>query len=237
MDDFKFFKMIKLLSVFLFVFCLQLLVHSQVNGFGIKGGPSLGYQKWGGSNQRDPLLRWHVAIFFDSESSDSKNVIYSQLGYHVKGGGIRFPFSIDQHGNRLPGGTYGMEFHNISLDLGLKRFIKQGPWKPYYAVGIRGEYTVNTHFEIYENLQEWTCKWNYGISIKLGSEFKFQKFIHGGIELNIAPDLSKQIYVPASIRRINPWTGQAEPGYEQSTVNTTLELSLYLRFLQIIEYE
>ena len=93
-----------------------------------------------------------------------------------------------------------------------------------------------TNFEIYQELQEWVRKWNYGVSVKIGSEFKFSKLVYGGIELNLAPDLSKQIFVPATIRRLNPFTHQPEPGYEQSTVNTTIELSFYLRFLQLIEY-
>ena len=198
----------------------------------------MGFQSWGGGSERDPLIRWHVAAFVDSESSDSKNVVYAQFGYHVKGGAVRINYFYDINGNRYPGASYGMEFHNLSLDLGLKRFISRGKkWLPYYALGLRGEYTVNTDFEINEHLQEWTCKWNYGFSVKIGSEYKFSKLLHGGIELNIAPDLSKQIYVPATIRRYNPWTNQPEPGYEQSTVNTTLELSFYLRFLQLIEYE
>jgi len=213
------------------------MIEAQANGFGFKIGPSMGFQKWGG-NQRDPLLRFHAVAFVDSESSDSKNIVYAQLGYHIKGGGIRFNSYVDQNNIIYPGGTFGMEFHNLSLDLGLRRIIRNGDkWMPYYAIGLRGEYTVKTNLEIYEYLEEWTCKWNYGFSLKIGSEFKFNKLVHGGVELNIAPDLSKQIYVPASIRRINYYTNQPEPGYEQSTVNTTIELSFYLRFLQLIEYE
>ena len=194
--------------VLLIVFSIFLIYHenyTQANGYGIKLGPSLGFQKWGGSTQSDPLLRWHAAIFVDSESSDSKNIIYAQFGYHIKGQGIRYPYSIDQHGNRGPGYTFGMEFHNLSLDLGLKRFIgKNKKWRPYYGFGLRGEYTVKTNFEAFEEMTEFVCKWNYGISIKIGSEYKFRKFLNGGLELNIAPDLSKQIFVPASIRRLDP---------------------------------
>ncbi len=217
---------------------IQIAAFTQANGFGIKGGPSLGFQKWGGSNQRDPLLKWHLAFFMDSESSDSKNVIYGQLGYHVKGGGIRYPYFQDINGNIYPGGTFGMEFHNLSLDIGLKRyFSKAEKWKPYYAIGLRGEYTLKTDFEIYQELQDYVNKWNYGFSVKIGTEFKIKKLINAGIELNIAPDLSKQVYVDPRIRRFNPFTGQPEPGYETSTVNTTIELSVYLRFLQLIVYE
>lgn len=231
----KFLKTLGAIGVLMACHSSQLI--SQANGFGIKLGPSMGFQKWGGGSQRDPLVRWHVAAFMDSESSDSKNVIYGQLGYHVKGGAFRVSYFYDINGNRYPGSTYGMEFHNLSLDIGLKRYIRKGIWKPYYAIGLRGEYTAKTKFEIYQELEEWVRKWNYGFSIKLGTEYKMSKLTHAGLELNIAPDLSKQVYVPATIRRINPWTGQAEPGYEQSTVNTTIELSFYLRFMQVIEYE
>lgn len=214
-----------------------LLIQAQANGFGLKTGPSMGFQKWGGNNQSDPLLRWHVAAFIDSESSDSKNVIYGQLGYHIKGQGIRFAYTLDQHGNIGPGSTYGMEFHNLSLDIGLKRFIsKNNKWRPYYAIGLRGEYTMKADLQIFPEYKEFVCKWNYGFSVKIGSEFKFRKLVYGGIELNIAPDLSNQIYVPASIKRYDPFTNQVYPGYEQSSKNTTVELSFYLRFLQVIEY-
>ncbi len=224
-------------GLFIFLMSMAGFSTAQTNGFGFKLGPSLGFQKWGGGNQTDPLLRWHIAAFMDSESSDGKNVIYGQLGYHVKGGGIRIPFFYDINGNRYPGSTYGMEFHNLSFELGLKRFLKLAQWKPYYAVGLRGEYTLNTNLEIYKELEEWTRKWNYGITLRIGSEFKFKKLMNMGIEFTIAPDLSKQVYVPASIRRIDPFTGQPTPGYEQSTVNTTLELSVYLRFMQLIIYD
>lgn len=210
---------------------------SQSNGFGFKLGPSLGYQKWGGGSQRDPLLRWHLDAFMDSESSDQKNVLYGQLGYHIKGGAIRYGFFFDQFGNRYPGGSYAMEFHNLVLELGIKRFIRIAKWKPFYAVGLRGEYTLKTKLEINPELEEWTRKWNYGVSLRLGSEFKLSELSNIGIELNIAPDLSKQIYIPASIRRLDPWTGQPTPGYEQSTVNTTLQLTMYMRFMRIIIYE
>lgn len=210
---------------------------AQTSGFGLKLGPSLGFQKWGGGSQRDPLLKGHIAAFMDSESSDGKNIVYGQLGYHIKGGALKFSFFYDVNGNRYPGATYGMEFHNLSLELGLKRFLRLARWKPYYAFGLRGEYTMGTHFEVFQEMEEWTRRWNYGISLRLGSEFSLRKLILAGIELNIAPDLSKQVYVPASIRRLDPWTGQPLPGYEQSTVNTTIELSLYIRFLRLVVYE
>lgn len=212
-------------------------LNAQANGFGIKLGPSMGFQSWGGSSQSDPLWKYHIDLFMDSESTNEKNIIYGQLGYHVKGAAIRFSAFFDLNGNRYPGGSFGMEFQNISLEIGLKRFIKMGKWKPFYAFGLRGEYTAGTNFEVYPELEEWTKKWNYGISVRLGSEFKLSKLVRGGLELNIAPDLSNQVYVPASIRRIDPWTGTIYPGYEQKTKNTTIELSFYLRFMQIIIYE
>ncbi|MBK8954529.1 MAG: hypothetical protein IPM34_03100 [Saprospiraceae bacterium] len=210
---------------------------AQATGFGLKAGPSMGFQKWGGGNQLDPLWRWHVAAFLDSESSDGKNILYGHLGYHVKGAAIRFNAIYDINGNRYPGASFAMEFHNLSFELGMKRFLKMKRWKPFYAVGLRGEYTLSTKFEVYPELQEWTKKWNYGVSLRLGTEYAAKKLVHYGLELNIAPDLSKQVYVPAAIRRIDPWTGQVIPGYEQSTVNTTIELSFYVRFKRIIIYE
>ena len=63
-------------GLFIFLMSMAGFSTAQTNGFGFKLGPSLGFQKWGGGNQTDPLLRWHIAAFMDSESSDGKNVIY-----------------------------------------------------------------------------------------------------------------------------------------------------------------
>lgn len=224
---------------FILLYCfLQFQTIAQENGFGIKGGPSLGYQKWG-TNQRDPLLRWHLAAFMDSEGSDGKSVVYGQFGYHVKGGAFIVPYFYDINRNAYPGGTYGMEFRNLSLDLGLKKYLSIGTWKPYYAIGLRGEYTVSTKFELYQNLDnnDYIHRWNYGFSLKIGTEYTFSKMVHGGLELNVAPDLSKQIYVDPSIPRYNPYTRLYERGSEISAINTTIELSFYLRFIQIIQYD
>jgi len=209
----------------------------QANGFGLKLGPSMGFQSWGGGSKSDPLWKGHLAAFMDSESSNGKNIVYGQLGYHIRGGAVRFNAFYDLNGNRYAGGSFGMSFQNLALEIGMRRFLKLGKWKPFYGFGLRGEYTLGTKLEIYQELEEWTKKWNYGVSLRIGSEFQMSKLVKAGIELNIAPDLSNQVYIPATIRRIDPWTGQIYPGYEQATKNTSVELSFYLRFMQLIIYE
>ena len=116
-------------------------VFGQANGFGFKTGPSLGFQKWGGTS-RQPLTKFSVDIFADSEGSgDTRNTIYGQLGYHTRGSAFRYSRFIDLNGNVSKGGSFSMQFHNIVLELGMKRFIKT-PTKlqAFYALGLRGEF-------------------------------------------------------------------------------------------------
>ncbi|MDQ3140766.1 MAG: hypothetical protein M3Q56_00810, partial [Bacteroidota bacterium] len=128
-------------------------IFSQNNGFGFKSGMTTGFQNWNGS-QRDPLFAWHAAAYADSESSDG-NTIYGQLGYHEKGGALRYNRFIDQFGNIYPGQTFEMKFNNLGIEVGFKRFLKVKKFQPYYAIGLRAEYTLSTKFEINEALREW----------------------------------------------------------------------------------
>ncbi|HMS29340.1 MAG TPA: hypothetical protein PKD32_05785 [Saprospiraceae bacterium] len=213
-------------------------VFGQANGFGFKTGPSLGFQKWGGTS-RQPLTKFSVDIFADSEGSgDTRNTIYGQLGYHTRGSAFRYSRFIDLNGNVSKGGSFSMQFHNIVLELGMKRFIKT-PTKlqAFYALGLRGEYTAKTKFEIQESYRDFVRKYNYGISLRLGAESRVSKVVAMGFEFNIAQDISRQIWVPAGTKWYDYYTGSYTIGAEQSIRNFSLELSVYFRFLQIIVYE
>jgi hypothetical protein len=223
-----------ILSLFL-LFQGSAYLNAQANAYILKTGTTLGLQDWGGGS-RSPLMRYHGAFQYESISSNNRNVVYAQLGYHVKGGGIRVFQFRDINNNLYKGGFFGNEFHNIALDIGMKQFLNEKKFRPFYAVGLRGEFTAKTKFELYGELKEWVRKFNYGISARVGAEYPIKKLINIGIELNVAPDLSKQVFVPAYIRRLDPWTGQPVPGYEQKIVNFSMELSIYIKFIQQIIY-
>lgn len=111
----------KKVILFLLPFLFWTNLIGQANGYGVKAGPGLGLQRWSGSD-RAPLFIYHVDAFADSES-ESGNVLYSQLGYHLKGSALRINQFVDVNGNLFPGSTFGMHFHNLVLELGMKKFF------------------------------------------------------------------------------------------------------------------
>ena len=226
--------MVKKVNLFLASFLILINLYGQANGYGVKAGPGLGLQRWSGSD-RAPLFVYHVDAFADSES-ESGNVLYGQLGYHLKGSALRINQFIDVNGNIYPGSTFGMHFHNAVLELGMKKFFRKGKLNAFYGLGLRGEYTVKTKFEFYQEYKDFVQRWNYGVSLRIGTEFFMSKFVRSGLEVHIAPDISRQIFVPQGVRYYDPRTNTTSPGVEQSVRNTVIELSFYLRFLQIIEY-
>ena len=54
---------------------------SQGMAFGFKGGPSLGFQKWGEGGQRDALIAYHGIAFVESLAEHDEFAIFAQLGY------------------------------------------------------------------------------------------------------------------------------------------------------------
>lgn len=212
-------------------------VTAQKYGYTIKGGAGIASQRWqGGSGGRTPLRAYHADLGVDWES-EGGNVIYGQLGYHQRGSGLRVLQFVDVNGNILPGGTFGMRFHNLALEAGMKKFFLKGQTKAYYGLGVRVEYTMDSEFEfLFLQYKDFVQKFNYGFSVRVGTEFKLGKLVMGGVEAQVAPDISRQIWVPSGIRVIDPRTNMVSNGTEQNVRNLCLELSVYLRFLQIIEY-
>ncbi|MBK9270890.1 MAG: hypothetical protein IPM48_04780 [Saprospiraceae bacterium] len=223
-------------KLFLIAICIPLLATAQKYGYTIKGGTGLATQRWqGGSGGRSPVLAHHGALGIDFES-EGGNVIYGQLGYHIRGSGERVLRFFDIHGNDFPGGFFGMKFHNIALEAGMKKFFLKQQLKAYYGIGIRTEYTAKKQMQFfYQQYEPFVQKFNYGFNVRVGTEIEFGKFTMGGLEVNVAPDISRQIWV-RGVRFIDPRTNMVSPQSEQSIRNLTIEISLYLRFLQIIEY-
>lgn len=234
--------------------CLFLIqLDAQSYYFGVKGGPTVGLQNWGGY-QRDPLLRYHGAFFIESYGDEeSRSSVYIQLGYHIRGSAIRFwnTFTTDIQGNpiQIPQHTRAFLFRNIALILGAKRQI--GTTNSYYLLGLRGEYTVGTNlpsltdmpnannvfyafYPVEEGLQR--HRLNYGVSVGAGVNFRFSELVGAFLEASIHPDFSKQYYTPAFQTNYANQNGGLIAIPEQNIKNVSIEISLGFRFLRKVIY-
>ncbi|MEO6189286.1 MAG: hypothetical protein ABIO44_01930 [Saprospiraceae bacterium] len=214
---------------------LSLVLGAQSNGYGLRLGSGISTQKWQGGDQRSPLLTYHVDFFMDSES-EGGNIFYGALGYHQRGSSVRFFRFVDQLGNVYPGGSFALRFHQVGLEIGIKKAKSIKYWKLAYGIGLRGEYTIKSDLELFQEYKDYVKKFNYGFTICGSAETKLNKFIALGFEIRASPDVSRQIYVPAAIPWYDPYTNSSRPGYEQSIRNLGFEASLYLRFIQLIQY-
>ena len=218
----------------------------QGSAFGVKGGLTMGFQKWNDFEQQ-PLFRYHGIVFIESLGD---NVLFAQAGYHVKGSALRnLRFTNPISGNIGSVPAQDFQFRNASLTLGAKKKHNMGSGgnsKAYYMLGLRGEYTINTNLKEYENpnfpflttwpTDSWVRKFNYGMTIGGGFEFPFGELISGLLEFTINPDLSKQYYQPAFENVYDPYTGTNRTTSERKITNITLEVTFGIRFLQIVEY-
>ena len=141
-------------AVFILIF--GLIVNfgmSQSYFFGLKGGPSIGYQKWETFNQ-SPLVSFHVSTFIESYSEDSPlNALFAQIGFHNRGSALRGAGGYTQNNEYFRLATKNFIFSNLSLALGAKR--KQeltNKLKSFYSFGLRGEYTLKTNLDLYLSL-------------------------------------------------------------------------------------
>lgn len=218
--------------------------YSQSFIFGPRLGPSLSLQQWNGV-QRDVLFAGHVAFYIESHEEDSPSSLYAQIGYHQRGSAERnLLFNINS--GDVFRSTQKYKFNNISLHLGAKNILKMDvKAKPFYTLGIRAEYTVNTNldrfqgtpYELYFPNNFFVNKFNYGFSAGGGFQYQFSDLIGGTIELVISPDISKQYEQRAIPNVIDPRNiGSNRTLPEQNVRNLTLEISASLRLLRKVEY-
>ena len=213
------------------------------NAYGIKGGMTVGLQKWNGStgsNQElfEPLGNGSLFGEFDADGKGS--IIGLDLGYHVRGSAInqRATSYIDATGRvvDLPARVYKTTFSNVVLGGFFKKIYDIGNgFGGYYLLGARLEYTVRDSFPfeytgafLHQGLQ----RINYGLSAGGGIEKRLGKSpILAQLELQIQPDFSKQILSPA-FPYYDPYTRQNVAFPEQNVLNTTFELTLGLKYAE-----
>lgn len=218
---------------------------SQGSAFGAKGGLTMGFQTWN-DFQQQPLFRYHGIVFLESLGD---NALFMQAGYHVKGSALRnlrFINPINMNIGRAPAQNF--QFRNVSLTVGAKKKfdMRKGSTQAYYLLGLRGDYTVNTNLSEYEDpnfpfittfpTDQWVRRFNYGATIGGGFEFPFSDLVGGILEFTLNPDLSRQYNQPAISNVYDPFTGTDRSVRERRIMNVTLEISLGIRFLRIVEY-
>jgi len=237
-----------LLIILLLLFFIPVLP-GQSFYFGPKAGSSIGFQRWD-NFQQSPLFSYHGAFFVESYSEENEfNSLYAQLGWHNRGSAYRNQRHININTNTLfnvP--TKNFIFSNLVLAVGGKRkqFINK-KLLSYYMVGLRGEYTVQTNLKEYNEINSYynrpfypeddhVKKFNYGISVGGGFEYKMKKMVAGILEFSIHPDLSRQYEQPPIPDVYDPYTQQNTTIRERKIKNITLEISLGLRFLRKVIY-
>ena len=226
--------------------CSVAMLSGQSYAFGIKGGMTIGVQQWN-SFEQDPLFKYHGIAFIESAPEDEAFAVFAQLGYHVKGSAIRNRNFVNPRNNeifRLP--TQEFQFHNISLTAGGKQKYDFGiKSKAYYLIGVRGDYTVDTNLEEYEDafnisaifpVEPFVNRFNFGVTVGGGLEFPFSELIGGILEVTVNPDFSRQYEQPQINNIINPFTSQNRTIPERLIRNITFEVSLGLRFLNKVIY-
>ncbi|MFT4664798.1 MAG: opacity protein-like surface antigen [Polaribacter sp.] len=223
--------------------------------YGAKGGLSIGLQKWN-NFEKDPLFSYQGALYIETLPVDKKFSVFAQSGYHVRGSAVRFNI-ININGGNQGRVTRKFEFNNISLAVGAKQRYEVAPQTfAYYMLGIRGEYTLNTNLCNYTDVRDngfttserecpfdvfddFTRDWNYGMILGGGVEFEFAERVGMLIEFSVNPDISQQYQQQAGIPRIfnNGSTNSNTNTYSEQLVrNTTLELSIGIRLLRLVEY-
>ncbi len=230
------------------IFAGMYAAQAQSYAFGLKVGPTVGFQKWSGFDV-GALYRYHGALFIESAPEENLFSVYAQAGYHLKGSALRYQRGFTIGGNPYNPPAQEFIFKNIALILGAKKkySLGGGDSRLYYMIGVRGEYTVRTNLAEYHDpdnissltifpFPEYVNKWNYGVTAGGGVEVPFRELFGMTLELTVHPDFSRQYFQPPIQNVRDPFTGQNRTIEEREIRNIAIELSIGFRFLHKIEY-
>jgi hypothetical protein len=205
--------------------------------FGPKAGLAINTQQWN-NFERDALFSLHGDLFIESYSEGSTSSLYAQVGYHTRGSAVRL------QGFNIPSFSNAFKFNNIVLIAAAKRLVSDKKnIKPYYVLGIRGEYTVSNNLDEYTQFQSifypldfYVNKFNYGFVVGGGFDFELSDLYGAFIEFVVSPDISFQYQQPAIPNVISPFNGQTVTISERRIRNLSLEITFGMRFLRKVEY-
>jgi hypothetical protein len=248
--DFKKYKieMKKIVLLFMAMIFLGGSLMAQSRAYGVKGGLTIGTQKEGNFEQ-DPLFSYHGALSMESVSEANSFRLFAQVGYHVKGSAWRNVQFSNFGNNNVSIVTRKFKYQNVGLILGFKNNFKEtDAYSLYYLFGIRGDYTVGTNLNEYEEqnaffgapiypFDEAVRKFNYGATLGAGFQFPFTEYVSGIIEVTISPDFSDQ-YRQGAFNGTVYQNGSpvARSFAERKIRNLVFEVSVGFRFLHKIEY-
>jgi hypothetical protein len=220
---------------------------SQGTAYTIKGGLTLGVQKWNSFDQ-SPLFKYHGAISAESLDETAQFSLYAQLGYHLKGSALRNASFQTLNGDLFRLSAQEFIFQNLSLVLGAKsKYQLSDRMKGYYLIGLRGDYTLGTNLDEYKEANEFNGglfypdegfvrRWNYGVSLGGGFEFELAEVVGATLEFTVNPDFSHQYRQPDIPNVRDPYTGLNRTIPERTIRNITFEISAGIRLLRIVEY-
>lgn len=229
---------------------MSVAAQAQGSAFGLKGGATVGIQRWNGLDQ-GALFKYHGIAYIETlDVEENLFSIFAQAGYHIKGSALRNTRFTLTNGNIFNLPAQEFQFRNVSLTIGGKKKFSVGSNpdnRAYYLLGIRGDYTLNTNLDEYSEANNvfsnffpsdnWVRRFNYGATVGGGFEFPFSELVGGIIEFTVNPDLSRQYWQPALENVPDPYNpGNNRNIGERQIYNVTLEISLGLRFLRIVEY-
>lgn len=210
--------------------------YSYSYAFGIKSGMVAGLQRINGLNNREALFGYQGDIFIETADEEDKFSLFAQLGYHQRGSAAIFIGGYNPFGQNFPNERTKMLFHNASLVLGGKQKFDWNRGNLYYALGLRGEYTFDWdlgYLNHITNQEQFVRSFLYGVYFGAGVEWPFSEYTSGILELSIHPDLSRQMFLPQQLGVDR--NGQNFTISEQNIFNVSVELSVGLRFLHVVE--
>ena len=202
-------------------------LNAQYSIWSFKAGPTLGFQRWNGLGSTQPLLGMHGAVAVESYEPDKPFAFFAELAYHQRGSSQRINAGTTSNGINYEGFNIKNKFHNVSFALGGRKSFGQD-LRYFYSLDLRAEYTLKYELSNYfEGFGDYVRRFNYGLDVGGGINIPIG-FHMGFIQLQLQPDLSKQIF---SLR----FAGQDYQGNdiiypEQKVVNYSLELSIGIRF-------
>ena len=188
--------------------------------------------------EKDPFFRLHVVGYMESSSEISPNALYASLGYHTKGSAVNSAAYYDPlSGTEQARQSNSMEFHNLSLGLGVKQRKEVGPNFLSYGFGVRGDFNLSTDFGyLFNGLEGTERNFTYGLDFNVGFEFPMSELISTTIEFGFSPDLSEQIYIPYQDTGYDYDNGQAVVIQESSIKNIVFEARAGFRFWRKVIY-
>ncbi len=228
-------------KLFLFFCCIFFIASSYAQGgfaYGVKGGLTLGIQKWNGFD-RSVLPKYNGSIFLESIPAEKRFSIFGQLGYHIKGSRVK-SFFRNPTTQDITRRNIDTEFRNVSLILGGKSAypISVNNAKAYYLFGIRGDYNINYSGDAFLPFNdEDVNKFTYGFTFGGGIEIPLSRLSGLLFEVQISPDARPQVFYPAN--KYSYTTSQGVDVFvgETKVFNTAFEITIGFKFLRVVEYE